>query len=99
MTVAVRDVAGGAQFDVKVVPGASSDGIAGVLGGALKVRVAAPPERGAANAAVCALLAEALGVAQHQVQVARGSASARKVIAVQGLAAAEVEVRLQRVTS
>jgi uncharacterized protein (TIGR00251 family) len=99
VNVAVRDGANGALFDVKVVPGAADDRIAGVLGSALKVRVAAPPEHGKANAAVCALLAQALGVAPRQVQVVRGAASARKVIAVHGLATAEVAARLQRVTS
>lgn len=106
MSVAVREGAGGAggtradvTFDVKVVPGASGDRIVGALGGALKVRVAAPPEHGRANAAVCALLAEALGIAPRQVRIARGAASARKVVAVAGLAAAEVAARLQRLTS
>ncbi len=36
-------------FDVRVVPRASKSGVAGEHGGALRVRVAAPPVEGAAN--------------------------------------------------
>ena len=42
---------------VKAVPGAKRDAIAGALGDRLKIRVAAPPEDGQANAAIRALLA------------------------------------------
>jgi len=47
---------------VKAVPGAARDEIAGLLGERLKVRVAAPPEDGKANEAICRVLAAALGL-------------------------------------
>jgi len=47
---------------VKVVPGSSRTAIAGVLGGMLKVKVAAPPEKGKANRMLASLLAQRLGV-------------------------------------
>ena len=50
------------RLPVKVVPGAARSEVAGRLGAAVKVRVAAPPEGGQANRAVCALLAERLGL-------------------------------------
>jgi uncharacterized protein YggU (UPF0235/DUF167 family) len=92
----VREREGGCQFAVKAVPGASADRIAGVLGAALKVQVAAPPERGKANARLCALLARVLGVPAAAVSVAAGAASPRKLVFVAGLAAAELRSRLQR---
>jgi uncharacterized protein (TIGR00251 family) len=75
---------------VKVVPGASRDGIAGWLGEALKVRVCAPAERGKANAAVERLIAEALGVPERCARVVSGATSARKIIEIDGLDEAEV---------
>ena len=56
-------------IDVKAVPGASRHAIAGVVGDRLKVRVAAPPEGGRANAAVCRLIARALGVKASSVSI------------------------------
>ncbi|QDT16423.1 DUF167 domain-containing protein [Alienimonas californiensis] len=83
-----------ATLTVKVVPGASRSAVVGWLGEALKVRVAAPPERGKANAAVLALLAEALGVPQQAVTLAAGPTSPRKTIRVEGLSNTEVRRRL-----
>jgi uncharacterized protein (TIGR00251 family) len=85
------------QLEIKVVPGASRDGIAGWLGERLKIRVSAPAERGRANAAVEAILAEALGVAPGQVRVVAGTSSPRKRVEIAGLSEAEVRSRLARV--
>lgn len=81
----LRPVPAGVELRVKVVPGASRDGIAGTLGDRLKVRVAAPPEAGKANRAVCALLAARLGVAERTVTVATGHSSPEKTLLVAGL--------------
>jgi len=92
--LSLREVDGAVQFAVKVVPGASRDRMAGVLGDALKVQVTAPPEGGKANAALCELLAQALGVNARDVQVVAGAASPRKTVVVRGLAADDVRRRL-----
>ena len=47
---------------VKVVPKSSRDRVVGELDGSLKVTVSAAPEKGAANRAVCKLIAKTLGV-------------------------------------
>ena len=78
------------------MPASSRDGIAGWLGERLKVRVSAPPERGKANAAVEATIAEALGVPRECVRVVGGKASPRKVVEVVGLPEAEVYRRLSK---
>lgn len=75
----------GVVVAVKVVPNASRDVIVGLLGDALKVKVAAPPEGGRANAAVEALLAAALGVAARNVSVVGGHTQARKRVRIGGV--------------
>lgn len=69
----------GTRLRLRVKPGARKNAIVGVHGGALKVSVAAPPERGKANAAVVTLLAEALGVPASAITIASGAASQDKV--------------------
>jgi hypothetical protein len=69
---------------VKVVPGASRSAIAGPLGARLKIRIAAPPEAGKANAAVIKLLARRIGCRVNQITIASGHASAEKTVRVAG---------------
>lgn len=83
-----------ARLALKVVPGSSREGIAGWLGDALKLRVRAPAERGRANAAVEALLADALGVSATQVRIVAGHGAARKTVEIVGLSEGEVRERL-----
>ena len=54
----------------------------GVVGGELRVRVAAPPVAGAANAALLRLIARELGLAPGAVRLVSGARSRRKSIAV-----------------
>ena len=79
---------------MKVVPGASRDRIAGVLGEALKIATSAPAERGRANAAVARTLAKALGVERRSVELVSGRTSPRKAFCVSGLTAGQVRRRL-----
>jgi uncharacterized protein len=73
------------RVHVKVVPGAKREQIAGLLGDRLKVRVAQPPEGGKANKAVCALIADALGIKASAVSVIAGASSPEKVLRVEGI--------------
>lgn len=82
---------GGVLIAVKAVPGAKRDGLAGALGERLKVRVAAPPEGGKANTAICALLAATLGVKPTAVRVVRGPSSPEKAILVEGISVDDAE--------
>lgn len=56
----------------------------GVQAGALRVQIAAPPHRGASNAALCAYLADAAGVRPAAARLRRGSGGARKLVDVDG---------------
>jgi uncharacterized protein YggU (UPF0235/DUF167 family) len=79
---------------VKVIPNAPRTVVAGWLGDALKVRVQAPPVEGRANAALCAGLAQLLGLPGAAVSVARGTTASRKLLRIQGLDLATVRQRL-----
>ena len=84
------------KLAIKVVPGSSRNCLAGWLGETLKVRVTAPAERGKANAAVEALVSEALGIPRKCAQVVTGMTSPRKVVEIVGLSASEVYRRLSK---
>jgi len=77
-----------------VKAGARGSAIVGPHGGALKVTVAAAPERGKANRAVLELLAAALDLAPSALAIVSGATSPDKVILVP-LSAAEIEARLR----
>jgi uncharacterized protein len=82
------------RLRLRVAPGAARAAVVGRHGDGWKVRVAAAPERGRANDAVMALLADALGVRRPALRLVAGARSRDKVIAVSGLDAAEAERRL-----
>jgi len=80
---------------VKVVPKAKRTGILGVVGDALKVAVAAPPERGEANRELLEVLAATFGLAKSRLQLVRGGSSRNKVVEL----ALPGEAALQRLAS
>jgi uncharacterized protein (TIGR00251 family) len=67
---------------VHVQPGAKRTAVAGVHGERLKIRIAAPPIEGRANAAIVAFIAERLDVPRAQVSVTRGERSRDKLIVI-----------------
>jgi uncharacterized protein (TIGR00251 family) len=79
---------------LKVVPGGKRDEIVGPLGDRLKIKVAAPPEDGKANRAVCRVLARALGVGEREVTILAGASSPEKTARIEGLSAAEATARI-----
>lgn len=91
----VRQHGAAVRITVRVQPRASRSGIDGERGGAWRVRVQAPPVDGAANDAVCALLADALGVPKRGVRVVGGAAARTKIIEIDDIAAPVVQARLE----
>jgi uncharacterized protein (TIGR00251 family) len=88
-----------ARISVTVSPGSARTELVGKHGDGWRARIAAPPERGRANDALVELLADALAVPRSSVRVVSGLAAKKKVVEVDGLAAAEAERRLSRALS
>jgi uncharacterized protein len=86
------------RLRLRVVPGARKPGLAGRYGEAWKIRVAALPERGAANEAVLELVAGLLQVPPRTVRLVSGQASRDKIVVVEGLSPVETEARLEQAT-
>ena len=80
---------------IKAVPGASRSQISGVLGDRLKVRIAAPPEGGKANTAICELLAAELGIKPRQITIESGQSGAEKTVRIAGMSLDDLRNRLK----
>ncbi len=91
-TVTPRDA--GVRFAVHVQPRAKRPGIDGTHGDALRVRVHAPPVEGAANAAVVAVIADALGLPTRAVRIVAGQSGRQKLVDVDGIDAPAALARL-----
>ena len=86
----VAERAGTVRFAVRVQPRASRSEIVGEYGGALRVRLSAPPVDGAANEALVELLADVLRVPRRAVRVVSGHSARGKTVEVDGVDAAAV---------
>ncbi len=81
--------ADGVVIDVRLTPRGGRDAIEGIERRAdgravLKARVRAARSEGEANAALCRLIAEALGIAPRQVKIVAGATSRVKRIRIAG---------------
>jgi uncharacterized protein len=85
---------GGTLVEVRVIPRASTSALAGERGGALVVRLAAPPVDGKANDALVAFLASAFAVPARRVTLVHGHTSRQKRVLVEGLSVDEVRRRI-----
>ncbi len=92
----VRSHPDGALLTVWAVPGARRTEVVGYHGDALRVRVAAPPERGRANKAIIALMEGFLG---SEVRLAGGAGSRRKRLVVVGVVPADLVSQLQQLVN
>lgn len=80
-------------LNLHIQPGAKKTEVAGLYGDALKIRLAAPPVDGKANAALIGFVAERLGLSRASVTLKSGQTSRRKVLEAIN-APADAEARL-----
>lgn len=79
----LKEEAGAIVLALHVQPGAKTSAVDGEHGGALKVRLAAPPVDGKANAELVRFLADAFGVPLRSVTLLRGAASRSKRVRIE----------------
>src|ERR1700682_987042 len=87
---------GSVILPVRVQPRASKDEIAGVMDGALKVRLRAPAMEDRANEALCEYLAEVLKTPKAAVRILSGHHSRSKRVEVRGVTEQQVLALLSR---
>lgn len=92
--LAIHHTSQGLAFSVKVVPGSSRTALAGLLDEALKVKVAAPPERGKANQCLIDFLAEQLNIKSKTITIVSGQTNPVKRLEISGLTEPELLRRL-----
>jgi uncharacterized protein (TIGR00251 family) len=71
----------------KIVPGSSKTALAGILDRMVKIKVAAPPEKGKANQCLIAFLAKQLGVRKNAVRIVAGQTNPVKHVRIEGVSA------------
>ena len=75
------------DITVKVIPKSSKTEVAGRLAdGTWRIKVAAAPEKGKANNALCAFLADHFGVPRSRVSILSGETSHIKRVRIEGAA-------------
>lgn len=84
----------GVILRLHVQPGAKKTDIAGLHGDALKIRLAAPPVDGKANACLIGFIAERLGVAKSAVCLVSGDTSRAKRLRIDGVDAVRAQASL-----
>ena len=94
MCPAIKPDGTGTLIDIKVVPGSSKTRIAGILGEAIKINVAAAPEKGKANKELVKYLAKLLNVPKSGIKIVAGEKDQRKVLSIAEISADTVHEKM-----
>ncbi|MGB7730199.1 MAG: DUF167 domain-containing protein [Candidatus Acidiferrum sp.] len=92
---AVDPARGTVTFSVRVQPRASRDEIAGVIEGAIKIRLCAPAVENRANEALVEFLASVLKTSKSAVRIRSGEQSRTKRVEIIGVSRQQIENLLQ----
>jgi hypothetical protein len=94
--VKIDEKDGAVRLQVYVQPRAAQTQIVGMHGDSLKIRIAAPPVEGEANAALERFIAKLVGIAKSNVSVTAGGSSRLKTVSIENTTAAAVEAAFDR---
>ncbi len=83
--IEITETDGDLILSVRIVPRAAKSEIVGEHGGALKIRIAAPPIDGAANAELVKILSKTFGVSKSRIEILSGQTSKTKQIKICGI--------------
>jgi uncharacterized protein (TIGR00251 family) len=86
----------GITIKFKVVPKSSKNSLAGWENGEMKIRLAAVPEKGAANEALIRFLAEILDIGKSSIRIIQGETSRHKRVCITGLSIDQIKDKLQK---
>ena len=81
---------------VHVTPGAKRDAVGGEHDGALRVSTTQPADRGKANKRTIELVAKALGIKRHQIELVSGHTQRHKKRKIDGLAQTPLAAAVER---
>jgi uncharacterized protein (TIGR00251 family) len=90
----IKEIPDGVLLKLKALPRSSRCEIIGPHGGALKIKITAPPLEGRANEEIIEFLADTLGIKKNQVTIVSGHASRQKTVAITGCNRQELELHV-----
>jgi uncharacterized protein len=93
--IALEAHTAGTILPVRAQPGARRNELRGEQQGALKVCVTQVAEKGKANKALIAVLADELGLRKSQIELLSGETASQKRFLVQGITPAELSQRIE----
>jgi uncharacterized protein (TIGR00251 family) len=83
------------QLNIKALPGASRTEFAGIKDDRLRIRVAAAPEDGKANAEMLVFLSKSLGCPRRDLKILSGEKSRLKTISLPSACKSQLESILE----
>jgi uncharacterized protein (TIGR00251 family) len=89
-----KEDAAGICFRVRLSPRSSKEGLEGVHGDAIKLKVKSPPVDGKANKAMLKFLSKCLGIPMSGIKILSGQTSRIKTVRAEGVSETEVRTRL-----
>ncbi|TAL19800.1 DUF167 domain-containing protein [Patescibacteria group bacterium] len=83
-----------AKIAVRVTPNAKNNQLLGWQGEALRLKIAAPPAEGRANAELVAYLTALLKIPKSSITITGGGYSKTKIVLIEGMELSDVRRRL-----